>query len=151
MTVQAPSIPGNEPGKRFMNRLADPVVSALLRSPFHRVLSGSLMLITVKGRRSGREFTTPVSYVRDARTFTIVSRRGRTWWRNLAHGAPVTLRLRGRDVRGRAAVAPAGGYDLVQAYIAFREKLGHPVSATTAELAARDLVIVHVELEEDVA
>jgi deazaflavin-dependent oxidoreductase (nitroreductase family) len=107
-----------------------------------------MMLVTVTGRKSGRGHTTPVNYVREGNQLTVVSRRDRTWWRNVAGGAPVTVRLSGKEVAGRAEVAPAGGYDLIQAYMAFREKSGHPVSALTAELAARDIVFIHVELTE---
>ncbi len=43
---------------------ANAVVSALLRSPLHRMLSGSTDLIRYTGRRSGREFITPTEYAR---------------------------------------------------------------------------------------
>jgi hypothetical protein len=36
----------------------------LLRSPLHGLVSGRIMLLTVTGRRSGRSFTVPVSYLR---------------------------------------------------------------------------------------
>jgi hypothetical protein len=42
------------------NRTANPVVRLVLRSPLHGLLSSGL--ITVTGRRSGREFTFPVGY-----------------------------------------------------------------------------------------
>jgi deazaflavin-dependent oxidoreductase (nitroreductase family) len=106
------------------------------------------MLITVTGRKSGCEYTTPVNYVRDGNHVTVVSRRERTWWRNVAGRAPVRVTLRARELTGRAEVAPADGYDLVQAYLAFRKMLGHPVSPMTAEMAARDIVMIHVELDD---
>ena len=37
----------------------------LLRSPFSGILDGSLMLITVRGRRTGIEYTLPVQYATD--------------------------------------------------------------------------------------
>lgn len=40
----------------------NPVVKALIRSRLHGLASGSLALITVTGRRSGREHTFPVGY-----------------------------------------------------------------------------------------
>ena len=42
----------------------NPLVAAVLRSPFHWLLSFGLMLITVTGRRSGRRYTIPVGYQR---------------------------------------------------------------------------------------
>ena len=43
---------------------ANPVVRAVLRSPLHPLLSRSLALITVTGRRSGRRHPVPVGYRR---------------------------------------------------------------------------------------
>jgi hypothetical protein len=89
-----------------VNRTANPVLAALLRSPLHGLASGRLALITVTGRRSGRRYTFPVGYERDGERVRIgVGWPDRKrWWRNLRGGAPVELRLRGRDYRGRAAV-----------------------------------------------
>lgn len=39
-----------------MRRIGNQFVAALLRSPLHRALSGSLILISYRGRKSGREF-----------------------------------------------------------------------------------------------
>jgi deazaflavin-dependent oxidoreductase (nitroreductase family) len=75
-------------------------ITFLLRSPLHRLMSGSTMLITVTGRKSGRPITTPVNYYQDGDTLWVISNRERTWWRNLKSGAPLKLRLRGREVDG---------------------------------------------------
>ena len=42
-----------------LNRVVNPLVRGVLRSPAHRVLSGRLALLTVTGRRSGRTFRSP--------------------------------------------------------------------------------------------
>ena len=88
----------------------------MLRSPIHGVMSGSTMLITVTGRKSGRPITTPVNYYQEGDTLWVISNRERTWWRNLKGGAPAKLRLRGQEVNGfgevfldEAAVAPQIG------------------------------------------
>ena len=140
------TVPRSRPNA-VMSGFGNLIVKLLLRSPLHRLLSGSTMLITVTGSKSGREYTTPVNYVRDGDQLTVVSRRERSWWRNVAGGAPVTVTLLGREVAGRAEVAPAGGYDLIQSYLAFRKSLGHRVSVSTAEMTARDIVMIHVELD----
>jgi hypothetical protein len=44
----------------------NPVVSALLRSRLHWIASAGLVLITVTGRRSGRQYSFPVGYREDA-------------------------------------------------------------------------------------
>ncbi len=56
------------------------------------------------GHKSGRRYAVPVQYARDGdRVFLYPGLRERkTWWRNLVDGAPVTVRISGRDVRGRA-------------------------------------------------
>ena len=79
----------------------NPIMMWLLRSPLHRLLSGSTMIITYTGRKSGKTFSTPVNYVRDGDTLWTVSYRHRTWWRSL-HDSPVTLRVQGKDVTGVA-------------------------------------------------
>ncbi len=93
----------------FFTRL-NPLIAGILRSPLHFLLSFGLMLITVTGRRSGRSYTIPVGYRRvDGGLVVMVSRaRRKQWWRNYREPSPVALRLRGREVLGRAAlVAPA--------------------------------------------
>ena len=72
----------------------------MLRSPIHGVMSGSTMLITVTGRKSGRPITTPVNYYQEGDTVWVISNRERTWWRNLKGGAALKLRLRGQEVNG---------------------------------------------------
>ncbi len=79
-------------------------LSTILRSPLHRLISRNLMLITVAGRKSGRSYTVPVSYQQYDREVRIVSERSDHWWRNARGGAPVTLRLQGREARGQATV-----------------------------------------------
>lgn len=78
------------------------IMSWVLRSPFHGLLSSSMMLITITGRRSGRAITTPVSYIREGDTLWITSNRDRIWWRNLQGGANVKLLLRRKLVNGFA-------------------------------------------------
>lgn len=80
--------------------LYNPFVVALLRSPLHGIMSGSTMLITYRGRRSGNEHTTPVNYIRDGDTLLVVSSRDHAWWKNLRGGAPVTVRVGGRELSG---------------------------------------------------
>lgn len=74
----------------------NPIVTAILRSPFHGLMSGAYVLVTFKGRKSGATYSTPVQYKRDGDTLAFVTRRKRLWWRNLQGGAPVSLWLKGR-------------------------------------------------------
>ncbi len=80
------------------------VVGAVLRSPLHGILSGSTMLLSITGRKTGRTFTTPVNYIEDEQgSLFVLSQRNRMWWHNLNQGAHVTMWLRGQE-RGGFAV-----------------------------------------------
>ena len=79
----------------------NPIVIALLHSPLHRLLDEQTMTITVTGRKSGRSYTFPVSYVRDGENLLVISQRNRAWWKNLQGGAPVTVFLKARRLQAR--------------------------------------------------
>ena len=85
-------------------QLSNAFMKTLLRSPFHGMLSGNTLLITLKGRKTGTPITTPVNYVEDGGQLIITSKPERSWWRNARGGAEVELQLRGRKVTGRAQV-----------------------------------------------
>lgn len=74
------------------------VMKFMLRSPLHGMISKTVLLITFTGRKSGKFFTTPVSYSQAGDRLTIFTHS--TWWKNLKKDAPVTLRLRGRETQG---------------------------------------------------
>lgn len=76
----------------------NPLIIWLLRSPLHRLLSKSTMLITYQGRKSGRQISVPVNYVRDGEQVLVLTLRRRTWWRGFHPADPAILRLRGKDV-----------------------------------------------------
>ena len=96
------------------NRSGNRLVELLLRSPLHPLVSGRLALITVTGRRTGREHTFPVGYARDdgrRLTIPVMWPERKLWWRNLRDLAPVRVRLHGVERLGqaRATVADDGG------------------------------------------
>jgi hypothetical protein len=82
----------------------NPIVSAILRSPVHRILSGSMLLFTFTGRKTGRAYTIPVGYMRNGETLVLFTNRARR--RNLrgSSGGAVTVRLQGRERTGRAVL-----------------------------------------------
>jgi len=71
-----------------------------LRLPVHGVVSKTILLITFTGRKSGKTYTTPVSYSQYDDQVYIFTHAA--WWRNLRSGTPVTLRIRGRELQGLA-------------------------------------------------
>ncbi len=134
------------------------VMAWLLRSPMHGVISRNFMLVTVKGRKSGKPYTTPVNYSRNGDTLTVVSQRDRTWWRNLRGGRPVTVRLQGRDWSGSGTVTEddAGVTSGLAAYLRQNPQLakyfavsldpsGEPLRDDVAR-AAKNRVVVQIKL-----
>lgn len=75
----------------------NPAVRLLLVSPLHRLLSSSVMLITFKGRRSGKTFTTPVRYIEEGGVIRCFTASTNQWWRNMREPARVMLRVAGRE------------------------------------------------------
>jgi hypothetical protein len=81
----------------------NPAMTLLLRSPLHGPISKRLLLLTFTGHKSGKQFTTPLSYEREGDDTLIVITR-RPWWKNFQGGSPVKVRLQGKT---RDAVATA--------------------------------------------
>lgn len=81
----------------------NPVVRPILRSRFHRVLSGFLLLVTVTGRKTGKRHTFPVLYARDGADIVIVAgwASKKRWWKNLIGGGDVTVQMAGETLPGR--------------------------------------------------
>jgi deazaflavin-dependent oxidoreductase (nitroreductase family) len=89
---------------RFLVRLQNPLMRWLLQSPLHGIVSRKYMLITVTGRKSGKQYTTPVQYgAADNKLFVLTS-RDYIWWRNLRGGTAVSLQLRGKMASGEATI-----------------------------------------------
>ena len=91
---------------RLARRLLNRAVGAVLRSRAHPLLSRFLLLLTYRGRRSGRLYTIPLMYARDGDDLLLVAlhARGQVWWRNVAGGADVEVVAAGRRTTGRADV-----------------------------------------------
>ena len=62
-------------------RYFSPFMRLVLGSRAHRMMSGQLMLLSFTGRRTGRSYTTPVSYVREGTNLLVPG--GGAWWKNL--------------------------------------------------------------------
>lgn len=100
------------------------LVGGVLRSPLHRVMSRSLMLLTFRGRRTGKEYTIPVGYARYGPDELVVLAgrpEGKTWWTNMRGSLPVRVRLGGRDLDGEAQLVK--GEEALPRLTAYLEKL----------------------------
>jgi hypothetical protein len=94
---KAAQIQSSDPPQWFTNLL-----KYVLRSPLHGIFSKSIMLLVFRGRKTGRIYSTPVSYLREGDVVTAFT--DSPWQRNLRGGAPITAYLKGRAVEGFAEV-----------------------------------------------
>jgi hypothetical protein len=89
--------------RRVMVRVM-PVVFRIVNVPMRFILSlrtatplgKRLMLVYLTGRKSGRHYRQPISYIRDGET--LLTPGGGRWKLNLVEGEPTHIRLRGKDV-----------------------------------------------------
>ena len=91
------------PAERVFYRFVNALMRLLLRSPLHAPASGSVLLLSFRGRRSGRSYTVPLGYVCDGRAFVcFTGPEWSAWWKNLRGGAPVKAWVRGRELHAGA-------------------------------------------------
>jgi deazaflavin-dependent oxidoreductase (nitroreductase family) len=93
--IQAPAPPSDR-----VLKMVNPFVRLLLRSPFHGMVSNTLLLLTFTGRKSGKRYTIPVTYGRQGDMVTVFT--SHTWWKNLMGGAPVQVEIKRVRLNGTA-------------------------------------------------
>ncbi len=139
-------------------RLLNRFMSAMLRSPLHPVVSRSIMLITFTGRKSGKTYTTPISYARDGDQVTAFT--GARWSKNLEGGAPVKLSIKNKEYHGRADVVADDKEAVAEGLRTFLNKVrsdarfykvnfdddGQP-NWEDVQRAAQRCVMLHVQLD----
>ena len=115
-----------------------------------------IMIITVKGRKTGKEYSTPIGYVRDGETICALNNGGvSNWYKNALQNPDVILEIRGQRIHAVAepvndALERREIFDLYkqQRRGAFPRFFGVPVDAPDAELeqalASRVFVRFHV-------
>ena len=133
-------------------------MSWMLRSLLHGMLSNGMMLITVRGCKTRKKYTTPVGYYCENGYLWIITSRDRTWWKNLQGGAEVDLLLKRKLVK--AFAEPDLDEKSVEARMA--EYLQHvPQAAKTMKIrmdngrpnpqdlsnTARDRLFVRIKIE----
>jgi deazaflavin-dependent oxidoreductase (nitroreductase family) len=70
------------------------------------VVGRFVLLLTTRGRKSGRPRVTPLVYEQDGKTVTVASTRGPSadWLRNIQADPRVSVRVAGQEFRGEAEV-----------------------------------------------
>ncbi len=147
--------------EHWVYKIANPFVKALLRSPFHGVASDNLVLLHFRGRKSGREFVTPLSYVREDGTVYLMSAHSTRWWMNLREeGTPVSLEIARETLTGKARLWDGDTEALrarvhrylcalprdAKVYGIELDENKQPVAESLAK-AAKELVFVEIELD----
>lgn len=97
--MTAPVRPRRAKNQARLMRIVNVPMRAILSLPFRTPLGGRLMLLHYVGRKTGTHYRQPVSYVRDGDV--LLTPGGGRWTLNLADGAPIRVRLAGRDVQLR--------------------------------------------------
>ncbi len=65
-------------------------------------MSDFVMTITVQGRKSGKEYSTPIAYLRDGDKIIALNGFGRSnWYRNVLVNPEVRLSIKGQPMRAR--------------------------------------------------
>jgi hypothetical protein len=80
-------------------RVINVPMRSVLSLPIPTPLGKRLMLVYLTGRKTGRRYRQPVSYVRDGAT--LLTPGGGRWKLNLVEGQPTHVRLGGRDLSVR--------------------------------------------------
>ena len=128
---------------------ANACVATVLRSPFHRVMSGSTDLIRFRGRRTGREITMPTQYAECGSDVVILVGRAdtKTWWHNFGTERDLDILIRGRW-SSMTAIAVVGADDpaaigpLLDAYLARFPRAQRTLGEGTTGDRARRAVVV---------
>ncbi len=114
-----PMTPSNEgqplPRRHWTARVylrANPLMRPVLNSPFHRIVSGRVVLLGITGRRSGKHYEICVGYARpspDVLDILVSDASNRSWWRNFMGGGPIEVLIHGRERVGHATAHRAPG------------------------------------------
>jgi hypothetical protein len=133
-----------------LTRMGNPVVSLLLRSSLHGLLDGSVLLLRVTGRKTGRRYDIPVGYADIDGRLTIVTTA--SWRVNLRGGADVEVTMRGcrRTMHALLTEDPAAvavayqsvigrlGWDKARHHLGISTRDGRPPTALELKDAARE-------------
>lgn len=90
---------------KVMTKL-NPWIIRLLESRCHGLLSYALMVVHVKGVKSGKRYSIPVGYQKEGSQIKVLVSKSRrkNWWRNYRAEAPIDLTLKGKTLSGKASL-----------------------------------------------
>ncbi|HEU0026008.1 MAG TPA: nitroreductase/quinone reductase family protein [Ktedonobacterales bacterium] len=115
-------------------KAVNPFVRLLLRSPLHGMLSGSLLLLTYTGRKSGKRYTIPVAYSRMGAVVYVFT--DHAWCKNLRGGAPVIVEIKRQRYEGTAEAISDDQAVITAAFLAHLRE--HPGIARSYHIPVDD-------------
>jgi hypothetical protein len=102
----------------------NPLIILLMHSPLHRIASGAIVVLTYNGRKTGKRYRVPLSYVHDDDCLLILTFRSRTWWRGIDPDVPVSVRLEGCDYPALVEILEEPR-DLLPAMVTYLRKMDY--------------------------
>jgi hypothetical protein len=94
---------------KILRRL-NPLMLWILRSPLHGILSAQILVLQYRGRKSGKVYTIPLSYVTLGGHVHCVTRTT-AWWKSVVDIPAVTIWLRGNPLVVSAERLPSASPD----------------------------------------
>lgn len=82
----------------------NPLVIFLASTPLHFLFSHNIVVLKIKGVRSGKTYTIPVSYLKTKSGIICMTESSGVWWKNLRQGQQVKIQLAGRSLTVYATV-----------------------------------------------
>ena len=135
-------------------------IKTIVNSPLNFLLGASFAVITIAGHKTGRRFSTPINVKRHGDTWTVISMRSRTWWRNLRGGAVAQLRVGGKQVKVHGDIietttdVAVGLVEYFRQYPSYAKYFDIHISADgqpdprELERVANDRIIIHLHPEQ---
>jgi hypothetical protein len=111
MTTQTPAVTVSHPPERLL-RAVNPALKFLLHTPLAGPMGKQLMVLSFKGRKSGKPYSIPVSAHRiDNQLYALA---GAGWTKNFRDGHPAEVLLNGKTTKmsGELITDPAVVSDL---------------------------------------
>ena len=132
------------------------LMSLLLRSPLHGVMSSSVLLLSFYGRRTGRHISLPLRYMKSDTGVVCFTTDNATWWRNFEAPHPVDVLVAGEALSGVASAERVAAGESLDALRSFLSRFPsdaayHDVSVvrgipSEAELTRTSLRSVRVQI-----
>ena len=92
-------------GNQIFFRLLNPITRAIARSPLHPLISDNIVVLIFPGKKSGKIYSIPVSYLETSdKEMVCLTDRPYIWWRNLINNKNIQILLRGKLLNAEADV-----------------------------------------------